>query len=223
MGEPLLVWNLFPNIKVLFQGFRMHALTSASGQSRKQGMPHFNLKVAQRMLQLLRGFTAWECQPWWIRVKAEACHLHLEFVMNLIVLYVFEGLKTKFYETTRSKELPLLIASQPYWNCICGSYIWSKRHSWLQVANSGGPMRNRHSWERSPRETDGTSWSWETRRVGWFTWRCTTGRARKVSRLTHINTQIKIQKQHTNHIHLWYLNACLLLVVLNIQEETRAK
>lgn len=40
----------------------------------------------------------------------------------------------------------------------------------------------------------------------------------------HTNTQIKPQKHtHTTHIHLWYLIACLLLVVLNIQEETRAR
>lgn len=28
---------------------------------------------------------------------------------------------------------------------------------------------------------------------------------------------------HAHHIHLWYLIARLLLVVLNIQEETRAR
>lgn len=89
MGGLVLLWKLFPNIKVLFQGCRMHTLSSASGQSRKEGMPYFNLKEAQRMLQLLRGFIAWECQTWWITVKAEACHLLVELIMNFIVLYVF--------------------------------------------------------------------------------------------------------------------------------------
>lgn len=59
---------------------------------RAENRVHFNLKAALRMLQLLRGLMACGSQPWWIRVKAEACHLHLELVMNLIVPYVFDAI-----------------------------------------------------------------------------------------------------------------------------------
>lgn len=50
----------------------------------------------------------------------------------------------------------------------------------LQVANCGGPMTTQDSWEPLPRETAGTWPSWGTRPAVWFTWRCTTGRLRKV-------------------------------------------
>lgn len=66
--------------------------------------------------------------------------------------------------------------------------VLSKWHWRLQVANCGGRMRSRLSWGRSPRETDATRWCWGTRRAAWFTWRCTTGRVRKVCRLVRINS-----------------------------------
>lgn len=64
-------------------------------------------------------------------MKAEACHLCLDLVMNLIVLYVFEGLcasqcdmpgyfteEDKILKNYLKEEVPLIFTLLPYLNCI---------------------------------------------------------------------------------------------------------
>lgn len=165
----------------------MHASLRTSGKSRKRGLLHFNLKMTQRTVQLLRAFLAWEYQSWWITVKAEVCHYCSEMIMKAIVLYVFQGLFALLHQILfqRTRCLTRFTAASSadtiYVSGICfmtpAYVVW---RWWLQVVSCGGQMRTRGSWEQLPRETGRTWPSWGTRPAAWFTWKCMTERVRKV-------------------------------------------
>lgn len=167
-------------------------------------------------------------------MKAEACHLCLDLVMNLIVLYVFEGLfasqcdmpgyfteEDKILKNYLMEEVPL-ITLLPYLNCIYSHTFYA-----ITLMVTGGKLW----WADEESAQLGTV----TKRDG----RNPVILRNKTSGVVHMKVYDRegqkgkqahtyqhsdnATEAHTYHTHLWYLIARLLLFVLNIQEETRAR
>lgn len=158
----------------------MQASSGANGQSRVEGIPLSSLH------QLTECLT-YSAPLWYensIVAYSESSTTSSELGIGDEGLWITPWCRMRHSRISLHDKVQPALALQIYTSCIFG-HILSKLNLLFQEENSGGQTRNRVSWERLPRETDAMLWYWGTRRVAWFTWRCTTGTVRKVSRHTY--------------------------------------